>query len=185
MSTTQLMTAEALWSMPEVRGRRYELANGELIEVPGAGGTHGRLALWVGALLLRFVGPRDLGVVSGDGTGYLLSRDPDNLRIPDVSFVSTARLPGGEVPEAFWPFAPDLAVEIVAPHDRAEDVQSKVREYLDAGTRMVWVLWPKRRSVTVYGPGGDIRDLGPEDELDRGDVLPGFRVRVAALLEAA
>lgn len=124
-------------------------------------------------------------MVSGDGTGYVLSRDPDTLRIPDVSFVSAARLPGDEVPETFWPLAPDLAVEIVSPHDRAEDVHSKVREYLDAGTRMVWVLWPKRRSVTVYGVGGDSRELGPEDALDGDDVLPGLRVRVAELLEAA
>ena len=74
MSVKPLMTAEELWALPDVPGKRYELVKGEPVEMPGAGGKHGQLALWIGALLLRFVGERDLGVVSGDGTGYLLYR---------------------------------------------------------------------------------------------------------------
>lgn len=181
MAVKQLMTAEELWQLPDVAGKRYELVRGELVEVPGAGGKHGRFALWLGALLLRFVGERNLGVVSGDGTGYLLRRDPDELRIPDVSFVARERVPADGVPEGFWPFAPDLAVEIVSPNDRAEDVQGKVREYLDAGTRLVWVVWPRLRLVTVYEPGGGYRELGLGGDLDGGAVLPGFRAPVTEL----
>ena len=72
-------------------------------------------------------------------------------------------------------------MEIVSPGDRANDIHDKVREYLAAGTAMVWVLWPRSQSATVYGPDGSARELGPDDELDGGDVLPGFRVRAGEL----
>jgi Uma2 family endonuclease len=183
MSVKQLMTAEQLWEMPEAPGRRYELVKGELVEVPGAGGLHGAIALLIGSLLSAFVRPRRLGIVGGDGTGYILARDPDELRIPDVSFVSRARIPEGGVPRGCWPLAPDLAVEIVPPGNAATEIRRKVREYLDAGTRLVWVVWPDDRAVTVHAADGAARDLGAEDELDGGDVLPGFRVRVAELFE--
>ena len=181
MTVRQLLTAEQLWEMPETPGKRYELVRGELIEMPGAGGEHGFLALWVGSFLLRFVLEHDLGVVGGDGTGYLIYREPDVLRIPDVSFVSKGRISEGGVPKGFWPLAPDLAVEIVSPNDTAAELHAKVREYLDAGARMVWVFWPDERGVSVHGPTGEARELGPDDELDGGNVLPGFRVRVSEL----
>jgi Uma2 family endonuclease len=79
--------------------------------------------------------------------------------------------------------APDLAVEVVSPNDRANDVQEKVGEYLAAGTRLVWVLWPRSRSVSVHAGRGVTHELGPDEELDGGEVLPGFRVRVANLFE--
>jgi Uma2 family endonuclease len=99
--------------------------------------------------------------------GYVLRRDPDTLRIPDASFVSWDRVPEGGVPDGYWPGAPDLAVEIVSPNGRADDVHDKVREYLEAGTKAVRVLWPKHRSVTAYArPDATVQDLGPEDELN-------------------
>ena len=116
-----------------------------------------------------------------DGVVYLLDRRPDLVRIPDVSFVSWERVPERGVPEGFWPGAPDLAVEVVSSNDRAEDVRDKVREYLASGTRLVWVLWPKHQSVTIYAAGGATRDLGLDAEQDGGDVLAGFRTPVADL----
>lgn len=168
--------------MPEVPGRRFELVRGELIEAPGTGALHNLVALATAILLSVYVRERDLGVVRADGASYVLARDPDTVRIPDVSFVARERIPGG-VPVGYWPFAPDLAVEIVSPHDRAGDVQVKVREYLEAGTRSVWVLWPGRRSITVHETDGIGRELSPDDELDGGNVLPGSRVRVGELFE--
>jgi Uma2 family endonuclease len=85
------------------------------------------------------------------------------------------------MPEGFWPLAPDLAIEVVSPNDRADEVHSKVHEYLEAGTRLVWVLWPRRRSVTVHDADGLVRELDPEQYLDGDDTLPGFSVRVADL----
>ncbi len=83
---------------------------------------------------------------------------------------------------SFCPVPPDLAVEIVSPNDRFSDVQAKVREYLAAGTRLVWVVWPEGRSVIVHGADGVV-ELGPEDVLSGADVLPGFEVRVGQLFE--
>lgn len=79
------------------------------------------------------------------------------------------------------PFAPDLAVEVVSPSDTSQDVQAKVSEYLSAGTRLVWVIYPKTRNVVEYRPGGTARVLSEEDFLDGGDVVPGFRCRVGDL----
>ena len=182
MSVKQPLTAEQLWELPEAPGKRHELVKGELVEVPGAGALHGLIVGVIYRLLAAFVDERGLGYAFGDGVGYILGRDPDLVRIPDASYVARERVPEDGIPEGFWPIAPDLAVEVVSPHDRAEDIHGKVREYLAAGTRLVWVLWPRSRAVTVHDAGGETRELDAADELDGGDVLPGFRVRVADLL---
>ncbi|HEU5423937.1 MAG TPA: Uma2 family endonuclease [Nitrolancea sp.] len=182
---TRLVTAEELWALPEQPGVRYELAEGELVEVPGAGALHNLIAALVYRLIYAAARGQNLGLVFTDGVGYILRRAPDVLRIPDVSFVARERIPAGGIPEGFWPGAPDLAVEIVSPNDLAQEINDKVHQYLEVGTRMVWVLWPNRRTVTVYLPEGQLRDLGPNDELDGGEVLPGFSVRVASLFEVA
>ena len=183
MAVKQLLTAEQLWDMPETPGKRFELVRGELVEVPGAGAQHGLIAGKFYRLLFSFVGTMDLGLVYGDGVGYIIGRDPDVVRIPDASFVSRGRIPESGVPKGYWPFAPDLAVEVVSPGDTATELRAKVREYLEGGARLVLVLWPDDRAVTAYPAGGDPRELGPDDELDGGEVLPGFRVRVADLFE--
>ncbi len=183
MTVKQLVTAEGLWALPEIPGKRFELVRGELIEVPGAGGLHSLIAGLLYRLLAAFANERDLGLAFGDGTGYIIARAPDIVRIPDASFVSWGRIPEGGIPEGYIPLAPDLAIEVVSPGDRADDVHDKVREYLEAGTRLVWILWPRHRSVAVHEPGGLARELRPDDELDGGDVLPGFLVRVAELFE--
>ncbi len=181
MVVKQLMTAEDVWGLPEKPGIRYELVAGELIEVPGASLMHAFLAKHVVNLLDSVVVAHDLGVVVGDGAAFLLRRYPDLLRIPDAAFVSWDRLPNRKLPESFVSLVPDLAVEIVSPNDRADEINEKVHEYLDAGTRLVWVLWPRRRMVSVHEPDRDVRELSVDDYLDGGDVLPGFRVRVADL----
>lgn len=180
MAIKQVTTAEELWELPDKGGLRYELVEGEVIEVPGAGALHGLIVLLVSKLLDGYVSAEDLGLVLPDGSAYILDRHPDLLRIPDVSFISWERVPEDGIPEGFWTTAPDLAVEVVSPNDRAEDIHEKVHEYLAAGCRMVWVLWPRRQSVSVHSPDG-LRELGPDAILDGADVLPGFRVRVADL----
>jgi Uma2 family endonuclease len=92
-------------------------------------------------------------------------------------------VPEAGVPERFWEGAPTLAVEVVSPNDRADDIHDRVQDYLDAGSRQVWVLWPRQRSVSVHRPDADTRELGPDATLDGGDILPGFTVRVGDLLD--
>ncbi len=182
MTVKQRLTAEELWTMPEVPGKRFELVEGELIEMPGTGALHGFIVKSILLLLDAYVKRQRLGIVLGDGISYILSRDPDIVRIPDVSFVCRSRIPDGGPPEGYWPFSPDLAVEIVSPNDRFSDVQAKVREYLAAGTRLVWVVWPEGRSVIVHR-ADCVVELGPEDVLSGADVLPGFEVQVGQLFE--
>lgn len=179
----QRLTAEQLWEQPDEAGKRFELIHGELVEVPGAGAVHGLIVGVIYRLLATFADDRGLGYAFGDGVGYILAREPDLVRVPDASFVRRERVPVEGIPDGFWPLAPDLAVEVVSPHDRAEDLQTKVREYLDAGTRLVWVVWPSTEAVTVHQPSDVPREFHSEDTLDGGTVLPGLTVRVGALFE--
>ncbi len=184
MSTTRLLTAEEMYAMPDVPGKRFELVRGELVEVPTAGYPHAQLVRALLRLLDPFVVEHRLGEVFPDGLGYIIARDPDVVRVPDVSFIARRCVRAGRI-QGFVPFAPDLAVEIVSPWDRAEELYGKIREYLAAGVRLIWVFWPTSRSVSVHAPSAPTRELGPDDELDGGDLLLGFRVGVAALFESA
>ncbi|HWV25491.1 MAG TPA: Uma2 family endonuclease [Thermomicrobiales bacterium] len=182
-SVKQLVTAEELWDMPEVPGKRLELVDGEVVEMPGAGALHGLILFALAQLLSDFVRRHNLGLVTPDGVAYLLRRDPDQIRIPDTSFVAWDLVPEDGAPEGFWNGAPTLAIEVVSPNDRADDIQARVQDYLGAGSAQVWVLWPRTRSVSVYRPHTDTRQLGAEDALDGGDILPGFSVRVGDLFD--
>ena len=177
----RLLTTEDLEGLPGQPGLRYELDEGKLVEMPGAGALHNLIVGLVYRLLFAFVSQKRLGLVFCDGAAFVLRRDPDTVRIPDVSVVRRDRVPAAGIPEGFWPGAPDLAVEIVSPHDRAEEVHERVRDYLGAGVRLIWVLWPKSRTVTVYWPDGTARELGPDEKLTGGDVLPGFEMTVSDL----
>jgi Uma2 family endonuclease len=122
-----------------------------------------------------------LGEIFMAGTGFLLARDPDTVRAPDIAFVRKDQPPAELPEEAFCPGSPDLAVEVVSPGDPFREVEEKVQAWLDAGTAMVWVVNPKWRTVSVYRPASDIRTLTENDELDGGGVLPGFRGRVGEI----
>jgi Uma2 family endonuclease len=181
MATAQtLMTAEELWQMPK-DGFRSELVKGELVRMSPAGWKHGYVAGVFQSLLFQHVKVNDLGVVCTAEAGFILTRDPDTIRAPDVAFVAKERIPTEGIPDEYCPFAPDLAVVVVSPNDRFEDVLDKVKEYLDAGTRMVWVAVPKTESVMVFRPGREALMLGGEDELGGEDVVPGFSCRVKEL----
>ncbi len=178
MSTTTLMTAEQLMRMP--RGvRRYELVSGVLKTAPLSGFVHGEVLLSLGTLLSSFVRQHGLGLVSGGEPGFLLARDPDTVRAPDVAFVGTERLAANPVTDFYWPGPPDLAVEVMSFDDTVYGMDEKAKVWLDAGVRMVWVVNPARRTVTVYRSATDIKRLTEDDDLDGHDVLPGFRCRVA------
>ena len=143
------MTAEELLRLPE-NGKRYELVGGELREMVPAGARHGDVAMTLGILLGQHVRAERLGRVLAAETGFRISRDPDTVRAPDVSFVSRERVPPGGPPDGYWELAPDLAVEVVSPNDTAAEVQSKAQMWLESGVRLVWVVYPDTRSVVVH-----------------------------------
>jgi Uma2 family endonuclease len=174
MSTrTQLVTAEELLRMPD-DGFRYELVCGELRKMPPAGHVHGRLAATLTASLVRYVTANQLGAVYAAETGFILRRNPDTVRAPDVAFIRQQRVQEVGDVAGYWPGAPDLAIEVVSPSDSYAEVEEKVFEWLEAGTLMVLVVNPRRRSVTVYRSLADIIVLTQNDALDGGDVMPGW-----------
>ena len=154
----------------------WELVDGELVLKMAGGRRHGRVALEVGGLIGIYVEQERLGEVYATGTGFILARDPDTMRVPDVSIVRADRLPDEE--EGFLPLAPDLAVEVVSPNDRPGEVHEKVEQWLAAGTRLVWVIWPETRSVTVHRADAERRILHEDDEMTGEDVIPGFTCRI-------
>ena len=167
----KLYTAEDLGLISRGGNEKvYELVRGELVEVTPSAAIHTILASWINYILTGFVVAHDLGVVTGEIGGYILFKDPDTVRAPDVGFISKARFTS--MPESFFPFPPDLAVEIVSTGDTASEVDDKVEDYLTSGTRLVWVIYPKTRKILVYKPGDAVQVV----RLDGADLLPGFSV---------
>jgi len=177
--STARYTAEDLWRWPE-DGLRHELVRGEVVSMTPPGGAHGGIAVMLAEGLNAHVRAHRLGRVMVE-TGYILFRDPDTVRAPDVSFLAAARIPGGRLPERFIEGAPDLAVEVVSPGDTHSEVQERVQDYLRAGSRQVWVVEPRTRSLTVYAPDGTARILGEADTLAAEELLPGFALPLREL----
>jgi Uma2 family endonuclease len=177
-TTTQLITADDLLRMPD-DGLRYELVKGRLIPMPPAGNIHGKRTMRLGWRLAQHVEANNLGVVFAAETGFKLASNPDTVRGVDIAFVSQQRVEEAGDVEGYWPGAPDLAVEVVSPGDTYTEVEQKVAEYLDAKAKAVWVVNPRRRSITVYRSLSDITILTEQDTLDAQDVVPGFRCRVS------
>jgi Uma2 family endonuclease len=181
MSTTKtLMTADELLHMPD-DGYRYELVKGELLRMAPAGSEHGVTIMNIGIPLGQFVKTHALGVVFGAETGFKIYSDPDTVRAPDLALVSHARVPESGLPKGYWPGAPDMAVEVISPGDTYTEVEDKVQEWLDAGTRMVVVANPRNRTLKVNRSRAEVILLMENEELDGGDVVPGFRVKVSEL----
>lgn len=182
MSVTQrLLTADELFRM-SADGFRYELVQGELRRMSPAGYQHGRIVMNVAAPLDQFVRTRRLGTVCAAEMGFLLHENPDTVRAADVAFIRRERTLNARDVIGYWPGAPDLAVEVVSPHDLYADVDEKVTDWLDAGTHMVVVVNPRKRTVTVYQATA-FTILHENDTLDGGEVVPGWQLPVAAIFE--
>lgn len=151
-----------------------ELVDGTLVEKT-MGLYESGYAVLLASYIIAFLRDHRLGRVFGpDGPTRLF---PGLVRIPDVSFFSRERLPRDKAPLA--DVAPDLAVEILSKSNTREEMERKLDDYLRTGVRLVWCVDPETRSVKVYDAAGGVRELTEADELDGGDVLPGFRLRLA------
>ncbi len=177
---SQSLTAEELLRMPD-DGFRYELVRGELKRMVPAGHQHGRMVLNFTTPLDQHVRAHSLGRVYAAETGFLLASNPDLVRAPDAAFIRRERLEESGEAEGYWPGAPDLAVEVISPGDTYADVEEKVRDWLNAGTRMVVVVNPRQRTVKVYRSLTDIMVLTEEDVLDGSAVVRGWKISVRDL----
>ena len=178
----RLFTAEELLCLPTI-GRRLELVKGKVYEMAPAGGRHGYAAINAGTFLNVHVRANGLGRVFAAETGFILRRDPDTVRAPDVAFVSQSRLSVEEIPDSFIELVPDLVVEVVSPGDTRREVREKVEEWLRVGVCLVWVIYPATHSATVYRSLEDVAYLNENDILDGEDVVPGFACRLGELFD--
>jgi len=181
MSTVepQAVMPEDLLTMPD--GDRYELVDGQLVEIDMGGKSS-----WIGGQVftaLSLYADEHGGWSFPDATSYqCFPFDPARVRRPDASYVAAGRFANDEIPAGHIAIPPDLAVEVVSPNDLYYDVEGKVNEYLQAGVRMVWLLNPGNRTVRVFRESIEhSTQLGPDDELTGGEVLSGFRCRIAEL----
>lgn len=172
--TSRIVTADELLAMPD-DGRRYELFRGTLVHEPPPGCLHGAFEARLAMLLGAHVDRQGLGQVLCGEPGFTLERDPDTTLAPDVAFISRERWARRGEEAGYWPGAPDLAVEIVSPGNRSLPMEMKVRAYLRAGCRLVWVLDPWTGTATVHRPGSPPRTVSQDGHLDGEDVVPGFQ----------
>jgi Uma2 family endonuclease len=185
MSTvqTQPMTAEEFWEWaekPENQDRLYELDEGEPVEMPSPGELHGAICALVTHLLWAYVFRRGAGYVCGNDTGLLVKRGPDTIRGPDVMlFGESRRLE--DLSRKFATGIPLLVVEVLSPHDQMSKVNLRLSQYLERGVRLVWLVDPETRVVTVYQADRFHRVFDETDELTGNGVLADFRCRVIDL----
>jgi Uma2 family endonuclease len=175
-----LLTVEEFTKLPDPPdGSQLELVRGEVVLMPPPRGKHGICCSVINRELGNFVRAGKLGWVTANDTGVILERGPDTVRGPDVAFWSIERQPS--VPEGYFEIPPDLAIEVLAPDDRRKDVRAKIKEYVFYSVKLVWLVDPDTRTVTVYQ--GSLRgtELDESDTLDGGNVLPGFSCKVADL----
>src|SRR5438552_4196300 len=175
-----LMTAEELLqtSIPD---KHVELVRGVLVVREPAGYRHGRVSMELAFLLSQHVKATGAGQIVSAETGFKLASDPDTVRAPDVAFISRERLPDPQT-RGFPLLGPDLVVEVLSPNDRPGETLAKVGDWLEAGTKLVWVIDPERRLARVYRHDGSETSINEEEELDGEGVLPGFACPLASIL---
>jgi Uma2 family endonuclease len=171
-------TADDFYEMPDKE--RLELVHGYPVER-----TMSPISAWVALQIARrfgdFVSRNPTSAFAfGDGLDFRLSdlEDNETVRKPDAAIVLRSRVPGGRLPDKRFDFSPDLAVEVISPSDIAYDIETKIQDYLDAGTQVVWLANPVSKRISVYRPDGSVMTFGPNDTITADPVLPGFTMRV-------
>ncbi len=173
----EFMTADELLRMP--RGSmRYELIHGKLVTMTPAGAKHCGITSLLSAYLVTFVSQRRIGRVFTGDPGFILARNPDTVRAPDIAFLTNEQLGRLGIPDSFFVGAPDLAVEVVSPSQSMKEAASKAMEWLKHGTQIVWIVDPPSESVTAYEQDGAVRSFNKDDDLVAPKLLPGFSCRV-------
>jgi Uma2 family endonuclease len=182
---TKLMTAEEFYEFthrPENRDRIFELERGEIVEMSRPGKRHGLVCCTIAAILHNVAVARKKGYACANDTGVIVERDPDTVRGPDVQFYEDAAV-FDEVEEEYGDSPPLLAVEVLSPNDSLGKVHRRIKEQLIAGTKIVWLVDPEARNVTVYRLGNDGRFISyfveENEELTGEDVLPDLRCKFA------
>lgn len=146
------------------------------------GAKANRLATVLAGLLDAHARAHRLGWVFTEKCGYQsFPHEPKRVRFPDVSFVARGRLPDDQIPDGHMRVAPDLEVEVVSPHELAEETEARVADYLAAGAKLLWIVYSNTRSVWVLHRDGTAARLTETQELSGEDVVPGFTCPIRTL----
>ena len=179
-------TVDDVWALecdPANEGRYFYLIDGELHEDPMPNRTHGDIAALLAYYMLHYVLPRMLGTVNVE-VGYHPTDADDTVLLPDVAYVSHARLEGSS-PDSYVPAMPDLAVEIKSPSNSMAQLRRKARTYLQHGTTLVWLVLPAQSAIEEWemDDEGQVQQrlIGRDDKLDGGVALPGFALELSLL----
>ncbi len=165
---------------PEYEDRIVELVEGEIVDMPLPNPIHAAVLATLATKLNFFVTERGLGRVLAGDAPFILERNPegrDTFRGLDIAYISTERL-SGRLPRKPLRVAPDLAVEIISPSNKAEDIEKKIEQLLEAGTTLIWIVYPDLQSIAVHRHDGTFK-LKESDMLTGGDVLSGFEIPVS------
>lgn len=176
------MTADEFLAYP-VHDGKAELVRGELRVTPPPGGPHGVAATNLIFMLGNFVREHGLGRVFVDGIGYELLRLPRTVRVPDGSFVRADVWPIGGIGPGLLKMAPDLAIEVLSPSESASELEEKLDDYMVSGTRLIWVVDPRRRTVRIVSADSPVRWVHEGEALDGGVVIPGFNCQVSDIFD--
>ena len=166
----------------------FEVIFGKRVEMTPMSFHATKLTTRIAVKVANFVDKNNLGEVASETLFRLpLEEDPFRNRRPDAAFVSYERWPRG-TPEPYrdnaWDVVPDLAIEVISPSDRVEDLMDKLAEYFEADVRTVWVVHPRQKLVQVYDSLHTVRGFGIDDTLDGGRVLPGFSLPLKQIFVA-
>jgi Uma2 family endonuclease len=173
------ITADELLAMGDIG--RCELIEGEIISMAPAGAQHGDVAMEIAYRIKAFASANKLGKVYAE-TGFIIKRNPDTVRAPDVAFVQSARL-SSATNTGFFDGAPDLAVEVTSPNDRWSDVLAKVYQWLAAGTTSVWVVDPPSQSIEIYRRQSQPLRYHANQQLVDEPTLPDFALSVGDIFK--
>lgn len=172
--TQKLLTAEEFYLLPDHED--MELIDGKVVPVMPPNPIHGMISFRLANLLGRWLEQSKAGIAGIDG-GFVLGRNPDRVRGPDVWFIKTEQMPDVNA-EGFWEIAPDVVAEIISSSDTTNVVKEKLQDYFHAGTKLVWLLYPRFRQVEAHTPDGTMKIFNAEDRLE-SNLLPGFSHTVA------
>jgi len=173
---TQIAPNELLSLVDDVG---YEFVDGELVE-RNMGAISSEVGFVIATDLRAYCTAQNLGRVLAETTFQCFPLHPLQWRIPDVAFIAKGKLPDEKLPKGNVTVAPDLAIEVISPNEKVYDLDHKIGDYFEAGTRRVWVVNPEVLSVRVLRPDGSSLELRGDAELSGEDVLPGFVCKISA-----
>ena len=181
-TTATYYTPEDLLALPDYG--RLELIDGQLVE-RNMGAKSSLAATNMLGLVWHFVRSNNLGLVFQSDCGYqIFAEEQGRVRFADGSFISRAKLPEDLVPQGHCRVAPDLVIEAVSPNDTAYEVEDKIAQWLGAGVRLVWVIYPETQRVQVHRADGTVTKLRSEEQLVGEDILPGFQCQLAEVFHS-